>query len=76
MLGSPMGMGMDPELWPQGPDKKSEHTTLISEKNWSGGMGSSQPNVWIGREVPWTLVLFYLDKQKAAYYPFAVTKKD
>ena len=32
MLGSSMGMGMAPELWPQGLDQKSTHTTLISIK--------------------------------------------
>ena len=61
MLGFPMGARMVPDLRPQGPDQKCTHTTFISEKNWSGGMGSSQPKGWIGREVQWTLVLFYLD---------------
>ena len=61
MLGYPMGMRIDPELWPEGPDQKCTHTTLISAENWRGGMGSSQPKGWIGREVQWTLVLFYLD---------------
>ena len=39
MLGSSMGMGMVPELWPQGLDQEFDHTTLIGGKIWCGGMG-------------------------------------
>ena len=63
MLGSPMGMRMASELRPQGPDKKFAHTTLISVKNWRGGIGNGQPKGQIGRGVQGTDVLFYLDNK-------------
>ena len=61
MLGFPMGMGMALELWPQGPDQKSTHTTLFSMKNCRGWVGQRPPKGQIGRGGKWTLELFYLD---------------
>ena len=59
-FGVPHGDEDDPmELHPEGRDQKSEHTMLISMKNWRGWMCDTWPKGQNGREVLGTDVLFY-----------------
>ena len=52
MLGTPRGARMAPELRPEGPDKKSTPSKLISMKNWRGRVGNSSLKWQIGRGSP------------------------
>ena len=61
-----MGTRMAPELRPRGLDPKLDpgsyipRITFISDKNWRGGMGNSQPKGKIGHDVQGIDMLFYL----------------